>query len=107
MSTLVELEKIDDECDTQGIVFIKMAEAKEAKAEYGFDDLPVLVYFENRVPNVFEGDLNDEDAVLEWLVLQRSSDTIEEVNDRMLSKIIASQQFVAVLFSKLRKRAVK
>lgn len=51
---LSELENIDDECEQAGIPFVKMADAKEAK-EYGIHELPSLVYFENRIPSIFEG----------------------------------------------------
>ncbi|CAG7689960.1 unnamed protein product [Allacma fusca] len=98
MRTLLELENIDDECDAHGIVFVKIDDDNEAK-EYGFEELPVLVYFENKVPSVYEGDLNNEEQVLQWLLEQRNSDTIEEVTDEMLVKLINTHQYVAVYFS--------
>ena len=53
---LKELENIDDECDSHEIVFVKISSLDEAK-EYGLaDQLPALVYFENRIPSVYEGD---------------------------------------------------
>lgn len=51
---LEELENIDDECEQAGVPFVKMADAREAK-EYGIDELPALIYFENRIPSIFEG----------------------------------------------------
>ena len=39
--------------------------------------------------------------VLHWLLEQRNSDTIEEVTDEMLVKLINTHQYVAVYFSKL------
>ena len=51
---LKELENIDDECDIHDITFVKISNLAEAK-EYGLDDLPALVYFENRIPSVYEG----------------------------------------------------
>ncbi|KAF2367458.1 Thioredoxin domain [Trinorchestia longiramus] len=95
---LEELENIDDDCEQAGIPFIKMADAKEAK-EYGIDELPTLVYFENRIPSIFEGELSDEHGVLTWLLKQRSSDTIEEVTDEILDDLIANFEYVAVYFS--------
>ena len=51
---LKELENIDDECDKNGITFVKISNLDEAK-EYGLDDLPALVYFENKIPSIYEG----------------------------------------------------
>ena len=51
---LAELEHIDDECDMYGIHFIKIDDPAEAR-EYGIDDVPSLVYFENSIPHLYEG----------------------------------------------------
>lgn len=59
---LSELENIDDECDENGIVFVKIDNTEEA-AEYGIEQLPTLVYFENEIPSIYDG---------EFLVLERS-----------------------------------
>ena len=56
MAVLKELENIDDECDSNEIAFVKISNLDEAK-EYGLDTLPALVYFENRIPSVYEGKL--------------------------------------------------
>ena len=54
MSVLAELEKIDDECDQKGIVFVRIDDLEEAK-EYGIDSVPYLVYFEDGIPSIYEG----------------------------------------------------
>ena len=54
MAVLKELENIDDECDIHDITFVKISNLEEAK-EYGLENLPTLVYFENRIPCVYEG----------------------------------------------------
>lgn len=51
---LAELENIDDECDSSGIVFVKIDNEEEA-AEYGIDRFPTLVYFEKSIPSVYLG----------------------------------------------------
>lgn len=51
---LNELENIDDECDTLGIVFVKIDDEEEAKV-YGIEELPALLYFENGVPTLYNG----------------------------------------------------
>ena len=62
---LNEMENIDDDLEREGIVMIRIDNAEEAK-EYGLDHLPAMVYFENKIPAIYEGDLMNEDEVLEW-----------------------------------------
>lgn len=52
---LAELETIDDECDSKGIMFVKIDDPDEAK-EYGLETVPALVYFESEIPYVYEGE---------------------------------------------------
>lgn len=54
MEILGELENIDDEADSHGLSFVKIDDDQVAK-EYGIDDLPSLVYFEYKIPNVYTG----------------------------------------------------
>ena len=56
LAVLKELENIDDECDTNNINFVKISNLDEAK-EYGLDTLPALVYFENKIPSIYEGNV--------------------------------------------------
>ncbi|KAF0304186.1 hypothetical protein FJT64_023969 [Amphibalanus amphitrite] len=100
LNTLVELENIDDECDKHGIVFVKIDNDEEAK-EYGIEELPTLVYFENQIPSIYEGDLNDENQVLEWLVEQKESSTIEEVTDEILDDLVKDHGYVAVYYKNI------
>uniref|UniRef100_A0A182WC35 Thioredoxin domain-containing protein n=1 Tax=Anopheles minimus TaxID=112268 RepID=A0A182WC35_9DIPT len=94
---LNELENIDDECDQLGINFVKMDDIEEAK-DYGVTKFPKLVYFEQGIPTVYEGSLDQEEDVLDWLERQTNSDEIEDVTDEMLDMIIEKMQHVAVLF---------
>lgn len=55
MTVLGELEKIDDDCDRHGIQFVKIDDAKAAKA-FGIDEIPSIVYFEKQIPNVYDGE---------------------------------------------------
>ena len=48
------MEHIDDECDQKGVTFVKIDNPNEAK-EYGIDEFPTLVYFENKIPSVYDG----------------------------------------------------
>lgn len=51
---LNELENIDDDLDKEGLTLVRLDNAEEAK-EYGIDHLPTLVYFENKIPAIYEG----------------------------------------------------
>nr|XP_021208945.1 uncharacterized protein LOC101735409 isoform X2 [Bombyx mori] len=97
MTVLNELEKIDDDCDRHGIQFVKIDDQKAARA-FGIDDLPSIVYFEKQIPNVYDGDLENEEEILEWLVDQLEKDEIEDVTDEMLDRLIKDGKTVAVLF---------
>ncbi|XP_005191459.1 uncharacterized protein LOC101896609 isoform X6 [Musca domestica] len=95
---LNELENIDDELEKEGIVIVRIDNAAEAK-EYGLDHLPALIYFENKIPALYEGDLMNEDEVLEWLILQKKTATIEEVTDEILTALISDHEYVVVFFT--------
>ncbi|XP_067631586.1 uncharacterized protein hlk isoform X11 [Eurosta solidaginis] len=95
---LNELENIDDELEKEGIVIVRIDNAAEAK-EYGLDHLPALIYFENKIPALYEGDLMNEDEVLEWLILQKRTATIEEVTDEILIDLINDHEYVVVFFT--------
>lgn len=100
LDTLAELENIDDECDEKGIAFVKIDDPELAKA-YGLDDeLPALVYFENKIPSVYQGNLKNEEQVLEWLIKQTTSDEIEEVSHELLNVLVQKHNQIAVLIYK-------
>ena len=56
---------------------LQVSDASEAQ-EYGIDELPGLLYFENKIPSMYDGQLIDEDELLKWLIEQKMTDTIEE-----------------------------
>ncbi|XP_076673088.1 hulk isoform X2 [Andrena cerasifolii] len=97
MQVLTELEKIDDDCDKHGIQFVKIDDEKAAK-EFGIDSVPAIVYFEKQIPNVYDGDVENEDEILEWLLSQLEKDEIEDVTDEMLDRLIKDGKTLAVLF---------
>ena len=84
-----------------GIAFVKIDDDAVA-AEYGVDHIPTLVYFENKIPSLYHGDLTNEEQVLAWLIDQLSSDMIEDITDEMLDKLIKKSAHLAVLFCKYR-----
>lgn len=93
-----ELENIDDDLEKEGIVMVRIDNDAEAK-EYGIDHLPTLIYFENKLPSVYEGDLMNEDEVLQWLIEQKNTATIEEVTDEILEDLIQEHEYVVVYFT--------
>ncbi|XP_076288401.1 hulk isoform X5 [Lasioglossum baleicum] len=97
MQVLTELEKIDDDCDKHGIQFVKIDDEKAAK-DFGIDSVPAIVYFEKQIPNVYDGDVENEDEILEWLLAQLEKDEIEDVTDEMLDRLIKDGKTLAVLF---------
>jgi len=97
---LEELEHIDDECDIYGIHMVKIQDVPLAK-RYGIRTFPALLYFRNGNPLLFDGDLRNEDSVLEWLVdddNRELQDEIEDVNARMLEKLVEESPLLVVLF---------
>lgn len=71
--------------------------------KYGIKNLPQIVFFRNRDPLLYKGDLKDEDEVLAWLTDEETLEIpgkIEEVNIKMLDKILAENDHVVVFFCK-------
>lgn len=94
------LELIDDECDVYGIHMVKIQDPQLAK-RYSIKTFPAMVYFRNGNPLLFEGDLQNEQSVLEWLIdddNRELADEIEEVNDRMLERLLAESSLMVVFF---------
>lgn len=67
---------------------------------YGISEYPVLVYFEENVPNVYEGSLKEEEEVLQWLIQQKTEDRIELITRVMLETMVEETQYLAVYFCK-------
>ena len=96
---LEELETIDDDCDRHGIILVKLDNPEEA-AQYGIEDIPSLVYFEETIPHLYEGNLENPNEVLGWLLHQMKTEEIEHVTDEMLDLLKIEHKYVAVLFCK-------
>lgn len=81
-----ELENIDDECAELDIDFVMIDDAATAK-KYGVKSPPGLVFFRRGKHIKYEGDLSDEEAVLEWLTNKdnlENADIIEKVSNRSI-----------------------
>lgn len=64
---------------------------------------PQLVLFRNKEVLHFNGDLDDEDEILAWLTDENTLEIpgkIEEVNLKMLDKILAENDYIVVFFCK-------
>lgn len=53
---LSELEKIDDESDDHGVVFVTTDDTKLARKAAGINKLPAIVLFRNGLPMVYKGE---------------------------------------------------
>lgn len=99
---LESLEQIDGEVDQFGIDFVKIS-SPEAAAKYNIVNIPSLVYFRKQTPMFYDGDLHQVDRVLQWLTSQEVfelKNEIEEVNRKMLDKLLDENEFLAVYFCK-------
>lgn len=92
-----ELEKIDDDCDRHGIQFVKI-EDPLAASSFGLNSVPAVVYFEKQIPNIYDGDIENEDALLHWLIDQLQKDEIEDITNEMMDRLIKEGKNIAVLF---------
>jgi len=96
---LESVETIDDDCDARGVHFVKISDPAAAY-HYGISTLPTLVYFKNTVPNLFDGELLDDEGVLQWLLTHLESAEIEEVSSSMLGRLIRDTRNIVVIFCK-------
>ena len=97
---LAELEEIDDELDVFGIDFVKVNDQR-AVDKWDVHTVPQLAFFRKKEPIFYDGDLMDEVKVLEWLTsdeIFELKDEIEEVNKKMLDKLLNENDYVTVYF---------
>jgi len=66
---LAALESIDDDLDEKNILAVKMSDTTEAK-NYGVKSFPSIIVFVKKIPELYEGDVKDEAAVLGWALTQ-------------------------------------
>lgn len=94
-----ELENIDDDCSRHSIKFVKTQDFKIAEY-YGITDFPMIIYFEEGIPNVYGGLLSEEEEVLQWLIQQKTEERIELITRVMLEQMVDETQYLAVYFYK-------
>lgn len=96
------LEKIDGEADQYGVDMVKISD-EEVASKYNVPNTPALVYFRKRIPLIYDGDLLDHNKILTWLTsldVFDNKNEIEEVNRKMLDKLLDENEFLAVYFCK-------
>ncbi len=98
-SVLRSLEHIDDDCARFEISLLKVNDAAKA-ASLGIHSTPGLLYFENRLPSLYDGDdLTDEERLLDWLIGQKVTDSVEMVTSEILASLAATERHLAVYLS--------
>lgn len=82
---------------TNLVVVVKSKDLSIAK-EYGISEPPALIYFEKQIPSIYQSDISAEEDVLQWLIQQKTEDTIESVNRELLEQLISNTQYLVVYF---------
>ena len=94
------MELIDEEAKKNNIEFVKINDKRFGKS-LGVTKFPSLSFFRGREIMIYEGDLKDEEAVLDFLTDEDNMaipDKIEEVDAEQLVSIVESDPFVTVIF---------
>lgn len=94
-----ELENIDDECEEKDVTFVKISD-KNIKQEYDLPKLPCLGFYRKKFRTLFDGDLMNEESILEWVLdlHDKSPDVIENVDRKTLQMLIDDVEHLAVFF---------
>ena len=74
---------------------VKIDDPEEA-LEYGLKTLPALVFFEHKMPNIYEGNLLEAHKVSSWITDIAMEDKIEFVTPAMLDKLLDDYMNIAV-----------
>lgn len=99
---LRHIELIDDEANEYGIKVVKMKDRLMAK-KYGYRNPPGITYFRKGKPINYDGDIDDEEEILDWLTSPENmemTESIEKVNRKMFEKIRKTSDYLAVFFCK-------
>lgn len=95
-----DMEIIDDDAERANIQFVKINDKRLGKS-FGIKKFPALTMIRNRDVFIYEGDLKDEETVLEFLTDYDNfsmGDKIEEVDAENLINIIETDPYVSVFF---------
>ena len=96
----LDLELIDDDAKKNNIEFVKINDKRFGKS-LGVKKFPSLSFFRGREILIYDGDLKDEEAVLDFLTDEDNMaipDKILEVHAEELVRIVETDPFVSVIF---------
>lgn len=71
--------------------------------KYGFRDPPGITYFRKGKNINYDGDIDDEEEILDWLTNPENmelTDHIERINKKMFQKVRQTTDYLAVFFCK-------
>ena len=91
---------IDDDAKKNNIEFVKINDKRYGKS-LGVKKFPALTFFRGRDIMIYDGDLKDEEAVLDFLTDEDNMaipDKIEDVDAEQLISIVETDPFVTVIF---------
>ena len=77
-------------------ILFRIDDSAEAE-EYGIDDIPALVYFDKRIPNLYTGEMTTVDILI-WMMDQAEGSHIEEVSEELLRTLIKKHDDITVFF---------
>merc|ERR1712002_344693 len=80
LNSLAALESIDDDLDEHNIPAVKMSDTVEAR-QYGVKTFPSIIVFVKKIPELYQGDVTDEAAVLGWALTQAGIKVAADVED--------------------------
>ena len=88
---------IDEKLDKRDLHLVKISD-EGAEEEFGIQDLPRLVYFENGVPEIFQGDIRNDNQIIKWMLDELKQQEIKDVTVAMLNRLIDRNHNLAVIF---------
>lgn len=77
-----------------------MFQSRRKPISFSCLEFPGLVTFNDGIPNVYEGDLEAEEEVLDWLIEMKVESHIELITRPMLENMVEEIQYLAVFFCK-------
>ena len=72
------LKTIDEAISDEEVEFVSCSEDRVVES-FGLTMIPSLVYFENGVPSVYQGDLKNADTILGWITQELQQQIIREL----------------------------
>ena len=85
---LEELERIDEKLDKQDLTMVKISDGG-ALDSYGLEESSAsLIYFENGVPELYDGDLLNDEKILRWMLAELKQEEIKEISVKVLDTLV-------------------